>query len=279
MLYLLLTSFCAAAIMIAMRLSNGHIKGRFGMLAVNYFICAVFSWINMGFGSFVPTGDRAAVAVTLGLINGFVYITALSLSQYNIPINGVVLSTVTSRLGGLIVPLAVAILLLGELPRPVQVVGAVIALVSVVVLNYDKERMSAGSVLPLVALFVADGSAVAMSKVFNNLGNPAHSANFLLGTFGVACLLCILVALVRREKFGSQELLYGTMVGVPNFFAARFLLRALETIPAIIVYPTRCVGGIAIVALFGVLYFGERLRRHQWYAMAAITVAIVLLNL
>jgi multidrug transporter EmrE-like cation transporter len=126
---------------------------------------------------------------------------------------------------------------------------------------------------------VADGSAVAMSKVFNNLGNPAHSANFLLGTFGVACALCVLVALVRREPFGLQELLYGTMVGVPNFFAARFLLRALESIPAIIVYPTRCVGGIAIVALFGVLYFGERLRRHQWYAMAAITVAIVLLNL
>lgn len=279
MLYLVLTTLCAAAIMIFMRMSNGRITGRFTMLAVNYFVCAVLSWANMGFGNPVPVGERAAIAVALGLLNGCVYVTALTCFQYSISINGVVLSTVASRLGGLMVPLAVSILLFGELPAPVQVAGAAIALVAIVVLNYDKDRITGGFSLPLVGVFLADGSAVAMSKVFNGFGNPAHAANFLLGTFGMGCVLCVIILLLRRERLGFPEILYGVLVGVPNFLASRSLLKALESVPSIIVYPIRGVGCIAIVALVGMACFGERLKKHQWYAIAAITVAIVLLNL
>ena len=60
MLYLLLTSLSASAIMIFMRMSNGHIRGRFSMLAVNYFACAVLSWGHMGFGLPVPTGEASS---------------------------------------------------------------------------------------------------------------------------------------------------------------------------------------------------------------------------
>ena len=279
MLFLILTTCCAAVISIFMRMSNGHIKGKFSLLAMNYLICALFSWANMGFGSPIPVGEGANLTMAMGLLNGFIFVTALALSQYNIIRNGVVLATVMSRIGGLVVPLGLAILIFGEFPRPVQVVGAVIALVSVVVLNYDKEHMSVESVLPLAGLFIFDGFTAGMAKIFNGVGNPAHSANFLLGTFGTACALCVVVLLLRRERPGKQELLYGTLVGVPNFFASRFLLDALETVPAVVVYPIRGVGAIAIVVLVGMVCFGERLRRHQWCAMAAVIVAIVLLNL
>lgn len=279
MLFLLLTTLSAAAIMIAMRLSGGYVKNRFSMLAVNYLVCALLSWGHMGFALPLPAGEGAAVTVGLGMLGGAIYVTALSLSQYNIPRNGVVLPTVVSRLGGLIVPLAVSILLFGELPRLVQVAGAVVALVSIVVLNYDKDHMTAGAVAPLAALFVADGCSTAMAKVFAGFGNPAHDAHFLFFIFTTALLLCVGILLWRRERPGLAEVVFGVLVGTPNFFASRFLLKALETIPAIITYPVRCVGGIAVVALVGVVCFGERLRRHQWCAMAAITVAIVLLNL
>ncbi len=279
MLFLLLTTLCAATIMIAMRMSGGHIRGRSSLLAVNYAVCALLSWGNMGFGSPIPAGAGAATAVWLGLLGGLTYVVSLGLSQYNIPRNGVVLSSVASRVGGLVVPLGLAVLLFGEFPRPVQVVGAVLALVSIVVLNYDKDHMSAEALLPLAALFVADGCSTSMAKIFRELGDPAHSAHFLLFTFGTAFALCVAIALLRRERPGFQELLYGVMVGVPNFFASRFLIDALETVPAVVVYPVRGVGAISLVALAGVACFGERLRRHQWCAMAAVTVAIVLLSL
>ena len=279
MLCLLLTTLCAATIMTAMRMSNGHIKGRFTMLAVNYTVCALFSWGNMGFGAPIPPGASGVSTAWLGLLGGLTYVLSLGLSQYNIPRNGVVLSSVASRVGGLVVPLGFSVILFGELPRPVQVVGAVLALAAIVVLNYDKDRMSAGALVPLAALFVADGCSTSMAKIFRELGDPACSANFLLVTFGSAFVLCAAVALLRRERLGAQELLYGVMVGTPNFFASRFLIDALEVVPAVVVYPVRGVGAISLVALVGIVFFGERLRRHQWYALAIIAVAIVLLNL
>ena len=75
------------------------------------------------------------------------------------------------------------------------------------------------------------------------------------------------------------EVLYGFAVGVPNYFSAKFLLAALETVPAVIVYPTFSVATILVVTLAGVALFKERLGKRQWTAVAVILVALVLLNL
>jgi len=68
MLSLLPTTATAAAIMVFMRMSNGHVTNRSSMLAVNYLVCALLSWVHMGFGVPVPTGEGTAVTVSLGLL-------------------------------------------------------------------------------------------------------------------------------------------------------------------------------------------------------------------
>jgi multidrug transporter EmrE-like cation transporter len=69
------------------------------------------------------------------------------------------------------------------------------------------------------------------------------------------------------------------LIGVPNFFAAKFLLGALTKLPAVVVYPSFSVGTMLLVTLTGVAVFRERLSRGQWVALAAIIVALVLLNI
>jgi len=278
MLSLILTTVCAAVIMIAMRMSRDHVKGRFSILAVNYLICSLLGWKYMGFGSVVARGEGAGTTIGLGLLCGVIYVLALMALQYNLPRNGVVLPAVASRVGGLLVPLAMAILFFGEQPRPVQLAGSVLALVSIVALNYDKDHMAAKHVLPLIAIFFADGVATAMAKIFRELGNPAQNDYYLFYIFATAMTMSTVLLLVCRERPGLADLFFGILVGVPNYYAARFLLKALETIPAVVVYPTRGVGGIALVALAGVVLFGERLKRHQWYAMVFVCISVVLLN-
>ena len=46
-----------------------------------------------------------------------------------------------------------------------------------------------------------------------------------------------------------------------------------------VVYPTRGVASIALIALAGVLLFKERLSKRQWISIFAIAAALVLLNL
>ena len=68
-------------------------------------------------------------------------------------------------------------------------------------------------------------------------------------------------------------------MSLPNFFSAKFLLGALKTIPAVIVYPVYSVATILTVTVTGVLAFRERLDKRQWVALAIILLALVLLNL
>ena len=69
------------------------------------------------------------------------------------------------------------------------------------------------------------------------------------------------------------------LVGIPNFFSAKFLLGALKDIAAVIVYPVYSVATILVVTVTGVLVFRERLERKQWLALGMILVALVLLNI
>ena len=87
------------------------------------------------------------------------------------------------------------------------------------------------------------------------------------------------LVLRRKEKPGMAELLFGTLIGIPNFFSAKFLLGALTKLPAVVVYPSYSVATLLIVTLTGVVAFRERLSRLQCLALAAIIAALILLNI
>ena len=73
-------------------------------------------------------------------------------------------------------------------------------------------------------------------------------------------------------------MIYGVLIGIPNFFSAKFLLKSLESVDAVIAYPTFSVATILVVTIVGVLAFKERLGKRQWAALCIILAALVLLN-
>ena len=102
---------------------------------------------------------------------------------------------------------------------------------------------------------------------------------FLFYTFAVALVLCTALVVYKKERPGVRELLFGTAIGIPNFFSAKFLLASLNSLPAVVVYPSFSVATMLIVTLTGVVAFRERLSKLQWAALSAIIVALVLLNI
>ena len=76
-----------------------------------------------------------------------------------------------------------------------------------------------------------------------------------------------------------MDVTFGLIVGIPNYFSARFLLLALQKLPAIFVFPGFSVGTIVAVTAVGALCFKERLTRRQLIAMGVILISLVLLNL
>ena len=175
--------------------------------------------------------------------------------------------------------MAVSVLFFGERPEAWQWAGFVMAVAAIVLMNYRPGEGKAGNMAGLLLLLLAGGGGDAMSKIFEELGNPAHSGHFLLYTFLVALALCISLYRIRGERPGKWEWLFGLLIGIPNFFSAKFLLGALKDIAAVVVYPVYSVATILTVTITGVLVFRERLEKKQWMALGMILVALVLLNI
>jgi drug/metabolite transporter (DMT)-like permease len=206
--------------------------------------------------------------------------SALISCQYCISRTGIVLPSVFSRMGGLLVPLAFSILLFGEMPGAFQIIGSVLAITGILMMTAQGRSGQKISCIPiLVLVLITEGVANSMTKVYQETGNTVLSDQFLLYTFMSACLLCVITLIARRERPGLNELIFGTLIGVPNFINTHFMLRTLERMPAVIVYPSRSVGALALITLTGILVFKEKLSRRQVIAMVIIVAALLLLNL
>lgn len=277
MIYLLLAILCSAMISITMRLSSDRITGRISMLSVNYLTCLIISAAFTGISRLFPADPALPQTAAMGVIHGILYLSSFMLLQWNIRKNGVVLPAIFMKLG-LLVPLAVSVLFFHEKPSLLQIAGFCIAVAAIILINYEKSSSSKGMSFSLILLLLLGGAGDAMSKIYEELCSADLSAQFLLYTFLTAFLLSALLVLHRKERPGRNEILFGFLIGIPNYFSAHFLLQSLAYIDAVIVYPTFSVTTIMIVTLAGVLFFREKLKKRQWAALAATLTALAMLN-
>ena len=278
MLYLILAIMSSTMVSVVMRLSSDKISANLSMLAVNYLVCAALGAGYAGFDLWKPEAAGFALTVALGTLSGVLYLVGFVKLQQSIRKNGVVLSSVFMKLG-LLVPIAMSLLLFGEVPTHAQIAGFVIAVCSIVLINLKKDPGAKGFGLGLIALLLVGGGCDAMSKVFEVYGPANLSEQFLFYTFVVAFALCTGMVIWKKERPGIWELAFGILISVPNFFSAKFLLLALTKLPAVVVYPSFSVGTMLLVTLTGVAVFRERLSKVQWVAMGAIVAALILLNI
>ena len=278
MLYLILAILSSAAVSIVMRLSDRKVTNNFGMLVMNYVMCSVLGALSAGWGSLFDPGDsRLAITTALGCGNGVLYLVSFVLLQVNVRRNGVVLSSTFMKLG-LLVTMVVSVCFYGEMPDAMQAIGFVLAVGAIVLINYRKEKTNADFKMGLLWLLLCGGMADAMSKVYEETGLP-YEPQFLFFTFATALVFCVLCMVAKGQRAGKWECLYGLIIGVPNFYSSKFLLRALEDVAAVIAYPVYSVASILVVTLAGVWLFREKLEKRQWIALLIILTALVLLNL
>lgn len=274
MIYLILAVLSSVIVSAVMRLSEERISHKTSMILVNYGMCIGLAAMHI---SLLKT-EGMGFAFFLGIINGIFYLGGFVLFQYNVNRNGVVLSSTFMRLG-VLVSTAVPILFFGEKPEMIQVLGFVLAISSILLIQTEKEKRTADFKIGLLLLLFFNGCGDAMSKVFEELGNADASEHFLFFTFVFAFLFCLFLVVKKKEKPGKAEVFFGLLIGIPNFYSARFLLCALQSVPAMIAYPTQSVATIVVISMVGVFIFKEKISRRQLVAFGGILCALILLNI
>ena len=278
MFIFLLAVITSALVSVIMRLSGRYIQNNLTMLASNYVMCTVLGFVCTQTGSLIPAWEGAGLTMVLGVINGILYLGGFVMLQWNMKKNGVVLPATFMKLG-VLVPALMAVTVFGEQPTVTQIAGVLAAVAAIILIRFEKGQDRAQSASGLILLLLCGGMADGMSKVYEHYGSAALSDHFLLITFLVALLLCTGMCIAKKQSVTPMDVLFGLLIGIPNYFTARFLLMSLDTIPAIVAYPCYSVGTIVLVTLAGWALFREKLSRRQWAALSIILVSLVLLNL
>lgn len=278
MIYLILAVLSSSLVSIIMRLSGNYIKNNTTILSCNYVMCSILSLFYMGSIDVLPMEPGIGFALGLGLISGVLYLACFILMQWNVHKNGAALSSTFMKLG-IVVPTIMSIILFREQPTFLQVIGLLIAFSAIVFINMEKGEGKQKNALGLIALFLGGGICDACSKIYEFYGVPTLKNQFLFYTFFSALVLSVLVVLIKKEKLCKFDLLFGLLLGVPNYFSARFLLLSLEAVPAVLAYPSFSVATIVVVSLSGFLFFKEKLTKRQSVGIGVILVSLVLLNI
>ena len=273
MIYLIIGILFSSMLSILMRISESRTKYNLGLLAMNYISCTIVSAADTGFGNLFPAESGLGTAVLIGVLSGFVYLAGFALLQFNISKNGVVLPATFMKLG-LLVSVATSIIVFGERPQIVQIIGFVIALAAIVLINSEK-----GGFIWLIIMLICSGLGDTFAKVFEEVGNPSMNDHYLMFTFATACVLCLAMMVSKKQKIGKAEMLFGAMIGIPNYLSSKFLLKSLEFVDAVIAFPTYSVGCILVVTLVGLFVFKEKLSKKQLVSLGMIMVALAMLNL
>ncbi|MBE5801538.1 MAG: hypothetical protein E7319_04545 [Clostridiales bacterium] len=278
MLYLLLAILSSMLITVFMRLSERYRKNPTSMLAMNYLMCSILGILFTGEFQLFPKAEGLGTTLLLGSVCGALFLGSFLLLQWNVSRNGVVLPATFMKLG-VLVPTVLSILIFGEKPGELQLIGIAAAVAAILLIQGRGQKEEGGSTAGLVILLLAGGLSDSMSKVYEELGSASLSDHYLLYTFLVALILCVALCIVRKQTLCWQDAIFGLLIGVPNYCSARFLLLSLNSVPAVVAYPSFSVGTIVLVTIAGMVFFGEKLSRRKWAAMAIILAALVLLNL
>lgn len=280
MLYLLLAIACSAMVSVCMRVSEKYVRNTMAMFTVNYAVCLAVSWFHMGNHHIFTLENGIEKAVVLGIISGFLYLVCFILLQQNIRCNGVVLASASMKLGAVLIPVMAAALFFHERMGWVQLAGVALAAAAILLINIEKGDVSKGGrKFWLVVLLAVNGLTDTMANIYDKTGAAALKNHYLFYTFLAALFLAFAVALLKQEKAALPDICWGLLIGIPNYYSARFILLALGRVPAVIVYPAYSVGTIITITLIGLIVFHESLSSQKKCAVLLILAALALLNM
>lgn len=280
MIYLILAILCSAGVSIFMRGSEKYCQGHYGILLMNYVVCVLAGLILTGRGLTQTDGKGMPVTIVFGVVTGLLYCGSFILLQWNVRKNGVILSSTFMKLG-VIVPAVLAVVWFGERPGWNQGLGFILAITAILMIHLEKGkiRTEKAYTIGLLLLLLGGGLGDSMAKFYDVYGNPGLGSFFLMLSFLVSGIISGILVFRGGEKITKYEVLFGVLIGIPNYFSARFLLWALADIPAVITYPTYSIAAMALIGAAGVLMFREKLTKRQWGAYLLVILAVGLLNM
>lgn len=280
MIYLVLNVVFASTFMLSIKwLQVRRQEDIITVGAINYIVAAL-----IGIPEFLSldSGQADAAAIVTGSVMGGCYFVCYFFVIWAIRWIGAAASTVIAVLS-ILLPIVCGIVIWHEDPGPVQVVGIVLALLSLTLIGAQKDRAGVRerpwfTPLVLLVFFLLCGFSRLAQEAFKHESSEAFRPVFLFSGFLVAAVPSLVLLVYRRRPILFRECLFGVLMGAANIAQTHFILRSLNWYDGFIVFPVTSAGGLMLVTLVATGLLGERLTGKTVLGVLLAVVALVLLH-
>ncbi|MBU8923080.1 MAG: EamA family transporter [Bacteroidales bacterium] len=278
MIWLLPAAVCSITIAAILKINEGAGGSRLVMMGSNYIVASLIALLMLRGNP----GPFDGITLGLGVLTGADYVISFLVLMAGIGKGPLALPVTVMRLS-VVVPVIASIFLWNETPGLMRYGGIVLGLAAIVFFGLGvaghgrKKQATRGFWLLLAAIFISTGLASILLKTFREVSPDSRRLAFTWLLFSSAGILTWLIILSKRIRVDWKTFRLGMFLGLPNLFSTVFTLKALENIPASVVFPFINVTVIFGATLLGLFVWKEKLDRLSITGLVFAAVSLVLL--
>ncbi|MEM6719083.1 MAG: DMT family transporter [Bacteroidota bacterium] len=283
MIYLALSVLISSSLFVIFKLFDKYKVNTFQAIVINYLAAFCCGFFFYGDGITITEITRRPW-MTGAVALGFLFIAVFILMALTAQRNGLSVASVASKMS-VVIPVIFAVIVYQEKVSLLKIIGIILALLAVyltTVKNDGSNSFDRKKLLFPILVFLGSGIIdTAIKYVETRHLVDGEVPIFSAAIFGCACLVGIVVAIIRRDvKISRKTIIGGIALGIPNFYSIIFLLKALrpENLgDSSTVFPINNVAIVMLSTIFGIIIFKEKLIAKNWIGIAIAIISIAMI--
>lgn len=283
MIRILISASLATSLFVVFKLFQKWNINTWQALLINYLTACVLGIIySENAEALLQSYQKPWFTSSIGL--GALFISIFYAVGKTAQTHGLSVAAITTKMS-VVLPVLAGIILYNERLQAIQIIGILIALISVYLsTKKDTGGLAIKSIgLPLLVFFGTGSIDTGVKWVQHHYLKEEELTLFSAHTFGVAFFVglgtWIFQQTKKMERFEFKSILGGVMLGIPNFFSLIWMIKMFEhTVWSSAIIFT--IHNIVIVlggTLIGALFFHEKLNCKNIYGLVLAVIALGLM--
>lgn len=285
MVFIVLSILLNASIFVVFKMFEKYRIDTFQAIVFNYYFAFIVAYFSSEIRfklETTPYENWFAGAVFLG----FIFISMFYVMGLTTQKLGMSVVSVAGKMS-VVIPVLFGLFYYKESYDLIKVIGIVLALLAVYFVSYKEEIKVNKSILYLpFILFIGSGILdttlkYIQSKYVANDSNAVYLSVIFLVAGVLGSILLLYFIFNKKSKFTMRTLLGGIVLGIVNYFAMFFLLKALQTkgLESSSIFTINNVSIVLFSTILGLLFFKEKLSNKNIIGIALAVISIVMITI
>ena len=283
--FIILSVLLNASIFVIFKLFDKYKVDTFQAIVINYYFAFIVAYFSSDIQFSItqtPTEKWFLGAVFLG----FLFVTLFYVMGLTAQKIGISVVAVAGKMS-VVIPVLFGLFVYNESLVFIKVIGIALALIAVYFTSHKENKLTVNKAvlfLPFILFFgsgILDTTLKYVQKMYvsDNENSVYLSVIFLVaGILGTIALLYLLYK--KQSNLNFKNLFGGVFLGVVNYFAMYFLLKALQVngLESSTVFTINNVSIVLFSTLLGLMFFKEKLSKMNIFGILLAVVSIFMIT-